>query len=66
MSDDELDREWKPNGRPQSLVFGAIRVTGLALTLRHRTMARSFSAALNDVFKIDNSLADLDAAVEQK
>jgi len=48
MSDDELDQEWKPNGRPQS------------------TMARSFSAALNDVFKIDNSLADLDAAVEQK
>jgi hypothetical protein len=29
-------------------------------------MARSFSAALNDVFKIDNSLADMDAAVEQK
>jgi len=48
MSDDQLDQEWKPNGRPQS------------------TMARSFSAALNDVFKIDNSLADLDAAVEQK
>jgi len=47
MSDDELDRKWKPNGRPQS------------------TMARSFSAALNDVFKIDNSLADLDAAVDQ-
>lgn len=29
-------------------------------------MARSFSAALNDVFKIENSLADLDAAVDQK
>ncbi|TVY26824.1 hypothetical protein LHYA1_G004817 [Lachnellula hyalina] len=27
------------------------------------TMARSFSLALNDLFKIDNSLADLDAAV---
>jgi len=48
MSDNELDRDWKPTGRPQS------------------TMARSFSAALNDVFKIDNSLADLDAAVDQK
>jgi len=48
MSDDELDREWKPNGRPQS------------------TMARSFSLALNDLFKIDNSLADLDAAVSEK
>lgn len=31
-----------------------------------RTMARSFSNALNDLFKIDNSLADLDAAVEEK
>lgn len=29
-------------------------------------MARSFSAALNDLFKIDNSLADLDAAVSEK
>lgn len=48
MSDDELDREWKPTGRPQS------------------TMARSFSLALNDLFKIDNSVADLDAAVSEK
>jgi hypothetical protein len=50
MSDDELDREWKPSGkaRPQS------------------TMARSFSLALNDLFKIDNSIADLDAAVSEK
>jgi hypothetical protein len=31
-----------------------------------RTMARSFSLALNDLFKIDGSLADLDAAVDQK
>ena len=30
------------------------------------TMARSFSLALNDLFKIDGSLADLDAAVDQK
>jgi hypothetical protein len=49
MSDDELDREWKPSkARPQS------------------TMARSFSLALNDLFKIDNSIADLDAAVSEK
>jgi len=48
MSDEALDREWKPNGRPQS------------------TMARSFSLALNDLFKIDNSIADLDAAVSEK
>ncbi|KAG9246476.1 hypothetical protein BJ878DRAFT_281522 [Calycina marina] len=48
MSNEELDREWKPSNRPQS------------------TMARSFSLALNDLFKIDNSLADLDAAVSEK
>jgi hypothetical protein len=49
MSDEELDREWKPSkARPQS------------------TMARSFSLALNDLFKIDNSIADLDAAVSEK
>jgi len=48
-SDEELDRDWKPNGRrPQS------------------TMARHFSVALDDLFKIDNSIADLDAAVDQK
>lgn len=29
-------------------------------------MARSFSLALNDLFKIDGSLADLDAAVDEK
>jgi len=48
MSDEEMDRDWKPSTRPQS------------------TMARSFSLALNDLFKIDNSLADLDAAVYEK
>ncbi|KAL2072926.1 hypothetical protein VTL71DRAFT_10250 [Oculimacula yallundae] len=48
MSDDEMDRDWKPSNRPQS------------------TMAKSFSLALNDLFKIDNSLADLDAAVSEK
>ncbi|KAH8601816.1 hypothetical protein B0O99DRAFT_680932 [Bisporella sp. PMI_857] len=30
------------------------------------TMAKSFSLALNDLFKIDNSVADLDAAVSEK
>ncbi|KAH8811604.1 hypothetical protein F5884DRAFT_854945 [Xylogone sp. PMI_703] len=30
------------------------------------TMAQSFSLALNDLFKIDNSIADLDAAVFEK
>ncbi|KAI4591860.1 hypothetical protein KJ359_012112 [Pestalotiopsis sp. 9143b] len=48
-SDEELDRDWKPNGRrPQS------------------TVARSFSAELMDIFRIDNSLADLDNQVEKK
>ena len=64
MSDDELDREWKPNGRPQSSVIISIATDPTDLV--NSTMARSFSAALNDVFKIDNSLADLDAAVDQK
>ncbi|CZT13745.1 uncharacterized protein RCO7_11513 [Rhynchosporium graminicola] len=48
MSDEEMDREWKPSNRPQS------------------TMAKSFSLALNDLFKMDNSIADLDAAVSEK
>jgi uncharacterized coiled-coil protein SlyX len=48
MSDDELDRDWVPSGRPQS------------------TMARNFSLALNDLFKIDNCVADLDAVVSEK
>ncbi|KAK6581954.1 hypothetical protein PZA11_005651 [Diplocarpon coronariae] len=48
MSEVEIDRQWKPSGRPTS------------------TMAQSFSLALNDLFKIDNSLADLDAAVSEK
>jgi hypothetical protein len=64
MSDDELDREWKPNGRPQSSVI--ISISTDPTDLVNSTMALSFSAALNDVFKIDNSLADLDAAVDQK
>jgi cytidylate kinase len=32
----------------------------------YRTMARNFSVDLDNLFKIDNSLADLDAAVDQK
>jgi hypothetical protein len=49
MSDEELDRDWKPNGRrPQS------------------TIARTFSAELMDIFRIDNSLTDLDSQVDQR
>lgn len=49
MSDEELDRNWKPNGRrPQS------------------TMARSFSAELMDIFRIENSVSDLDSQVDKR
>lgn len=30
------------------------------------TMAKHFSLALDDLFKMDNSIADLDAAVDEK
>ncbi|KAL8365580.1 hypothetical protein RB595_004410 [Gaeumannomyces hyphopodioides] len=49
LSDEELDRDWKPNGRrPQS------------------TIARSFSAELVDIFRIENSVADLDEKVVKR
>ncbi|KAJ2900957.1 hypothetical protein MKZ38_002192 [Zalerion maritima] len=48
VTDEELDREWKPNGRrPQS------------------TLARSFSAELMDIFKIDEGVAELDKKVDK-
>ncbi|CAK7272057.1 hypothetical protein SEPCBS57363_004938 [Sporothrix epigloea] len=49
MSDEELNRDWKPNGRrPQS------------------TIARSFSLELMDIFRIENSVADLDELVDRR
>lgn len=49
MTDEELDRDWKPNGRrPQS------------------TIARSFSQELMDIFRIENSIADLDEKVDKR
>ncbi|KAK0740403.1 hypothetical protein B0T18DRAFT_298832, partial [Schizothecium vesticola] len=49
MTDEELDRDWKPNGRrPQS------------------TIARSFSAELMDIFRIENSVADLDEQIDKR
>lgn len=49
MTDDELDRDWKPNGRrPQS------------------TIARSFSEELMNIFRIENSVADLDEQVDKR
>ncbi|KAK6844562.1 hypothetical protein PG995_014672 [Apiospora arundinis] len=48
-TDEELDRDWQPNGRrPQS------------------TIARSFSAELVDIFRIDNSVADLDEQLNKR
>ncbi|OTA55292.1 hypothetical protein K449DRAFT_408904 [Hypoxylon sp. EC38] len=48
-TDEELDRDWKPNGRrPQS------------------TIARSFSQELMDIFRIENSIADLDEQVDRR
>ncbi|EHA56740.1 hypothetical protein MCOR27_008004 [Pyricularia oryzae] len=49
LSDEELDRDWKPNGRRP-----------------HSTIARSFSAELMDIFRIENSLADLDSQVDKR
>ncbi|KAI9891965.1 MAG: hypothetical protein M1814_002160 [Vezdaea aestivalis] len=48
MTDEELDRDWKPSRRPQS------------------TMARSFSAALHNMFDLDDSLGGLSLSIEQK
>ncbi|KAK7920326.1 hypothetical protein PG985_008348, partial [Apiospora marii] len=48
-TDEELDRNWQPNGRrPQS------------------TIARSFSAELMDIFRIENSVADLDEQLNKR
>ncbi|KAI0154286.1 hypothetical protein GGR57DRAFT_110245 [Xylariaceae sp. FL1272] len=48
-TDEELDRDWQPNGRrPQS------------------TIARSFSAELMDIFRIENSVADLDEQIDKR
>ncbi|KAI0852077.1 hypothetical protein F5Y00DRAFT_259035 [Daldinia vernicosa] len=48
-TDEELDRDWQPNGRrPQS------------------TIARSFSQELMDIFRIENSLADLDEQIDKR
>ncbi|PSR80076.1 hypothetical protein BD289DRAFT_485222 [Coniella lustricola] len=49
MSDEQLEKDWKPNARrPQS------------------TIARSFSAELEGIFRIDNSVAELDAKLDER
>ncbi|KAI9871836.1 MAG: hypothetical protein M1830_002398, partial [Pleopsidium flavum] len=62
MSD--LDGDWKPNGRPQSYVILQTPQNTVKL-IRIRTLARSFSAALNEAFMIDSSLDGLSQSVEQ-
>lgn len=48
-TDEELDRDWKPNGRrPQS------------------TIAKVFSEELSNLFRIDDSVADLDEKVHKR
>ncbi|KAH7367143.1 hypothetical protein B0T11DRAFT_50650 [Plectosphaerella cucumerina] len=49
ITDEELDRDWKPSGRrPQS------------------TIARTFSQELMDIFRIENSVADLDEKLNER
>ncbi|KAK3304723.1 uncharacterized protein B0T15DRAFT_251659 [Chaetomium strumarium] len=49
MTDEELDRDWQPNGRrPQS------------------TIAQMFSQELMDIFRIENSVTDLDEQVDKR
>ncbi|KAH6688517.1 hypothetical protein F5X68DRAFT_80287 [Plectosphaerella plurivora] len=49
ITDEELDRDWKPSGRrPQS------------------TIARTFSQELMDIFRIENSVADLDEKLSER
>ena len=60
------DRDWKPSGRPQSYVPKPPTSRTPDLTVRHSTAARNFSAALDDLFKIDEGLDTLDKKVHQK
>lgn len=60
------ENDWKPNGRPQSCVVNSDQSEYTHGLIRSRTIARSFSAALNEAFMIDNSLDGLTQAVEQK
>lgn len=79
MSDEELDRNWTPNGRrPQSYVSRPWILTAPPIQLyelphwqqltrfNYSTMARSFSAELMDIFRIENSVSDLDSQVDKR
>lgn len=49
----------------RALLFRGV-CSGQQMLTQSRTIARSFSAALNEAFMIDNSLDGLSQAVEQK
>ena len=75
-TDEELDRNWQPNARrPQSYALSLLRfktldTPNMKLTntgvSRCSTIARSFSAELMDIFKIDESVTDLDDRVDKR
>lgn len=49
-----------------ALQFQYYREQTSDMHLSHRTIARSFSAELMDIFRIENSLTDLDQQVHDK
>lgn len=80
-TDESLDRDWKPNGRrPQSYVSlrsfipyplrtdlpGHFSVQITDKGSLSSTIARSFSAELADIFRLDESVADLDAKIDER
>ncbi|ATY66137.1 hypothetical protein A9K55_002033 [Cordyceps militaris] len=74
-TDEELDREWQPTSRrPLSITMdqhhqdtqSQKQHRRLTLNSDDRTIARSFSDELMDIFRIDNSVADLDREVDSR
>lgn len=59
------DAGWKPNNRPQSYVQ-THQLQALQLTTICSTVARNFSAALDDLFRIDGGLDSLSKNVFDK
>lgn len=58
--------DWKSNGRPTSWVSLGLNFDLHLLINCISTIARNFSASLNDAFAIDSSLEGLAQSVEQK
>ncbi|KAM3555635.1 hypothetical protein MY1884_005483 [Beauveria asiatica] len=76
-TDEELDREWKPKSRrplshittmdhQQEIQQSEKQQRRLTLNSDDRTVARSFSDELMNIFRIDNSVADLDQQVDTR